>query len=68
MSLREHLHGKVDLKLLTRWVALELLAELVRHLHVFEHDLQALRELTPALFFELEDERSLRLFADLTLF
>lgn len=68
VSLREHLYRKVDFKLFTRWVALELLAELVRHLHVFEHDLEALRELTPALFFELEHERSLRLFADLSLF
>lgn len=67
MTLSEHLDRKIDFELFTGWVALELLAKLVRHFHVFEHDLQALSELTPALFFELEDKRSLCLFANLTL-
>ena len=45
----------------------ELLAELLGHFHVFEHDLEALRELTTALFLQLEDEGRFGLLADLFL-
>ena len=68
MALGQHLDREVDFELLARRIALELLAKLVRHLHILEHDLKALRELAPTLFLELENESSLGFFADLALF
>ena len=68
MTLGQHLDREVDFEGLARWIALELLAKLVRHLHILEHDLKALRELAPTLFLELENESSLGFFADLALF
>ena len=68
MTLGQYLDREVDLKSLAHWATFEFLAELVGHFHVFKHDFKALSKLAAALFLEFEHERSLSLFADLTLF
>ena len=68
MALGQYLDREVDFEGFASLIALELLAKLVRHLHILEHDLKALRELAPTLFLELENESCLGFLADLALF
>ena len=67
MTLCQYLNREVDFEGFTCCVALELCAELLRHLHVLEHDLKALCELTSALFLKLEDQGCLGILTDVSL-
>ena len=67
MSLCQYLHREVNFEGIASWVALEFLAELLRHFHVFEHDFKALSELASALFLQFEYQGCLGILADVSL-
>ena len=67
MSLCQNFHREVNFEGFRSCVALELLAELLRHFHVLEHDFKALGELASTLFLQFEDQGCLSILADVSL-
>jgi len=64
VSSRKYFDSQVDSERVVRGPLLELMTQLLRHLHVFKHDFEFLSELEAALFFQLQHERLLRIVAD----
>ena len=67
MSLCQYLHREVNFEGFACCIALELCAELLRHLHVLEHDFKTLSELASALFLQFEYQGCLGILADVSL-
>ena len=67
MSLCQYLHREVNFEGFACCIALELCAELLRHLHVLKHDFKTLSELAAALFLQFEYQGCLGILADVPL-